>query len=261
MQKMPYNIVIFLAVVSAIILLMLTFIFFMTITYRKRQNILQHSIERIKLDNEKVLLNSQLEIQEQTFQHISREIHDNISLSLTLAKLNLHTFDWENRKRSADKIAASIDLLTSSIAQLSDISKSLDADIITHHGLLEALEKEVNRIRKTGLFELKFVISGSPVYMESQRELIIFRIIQEAFNNIIKHASASAVGLELFYYEQKLVVNISDNGKGFDQTNRENKNQAGLRNMETRTKILSGEMNICSRPGTGTSLTFNIPLV
>lgn len=259
MQKIPYDIVVFLVVVSAIILTMVTFIIFMMITYRKKQSVFQQSLEKLKLDNEKAILNSQLEIQEQTFQHISREIHDNISLSLTLAKLHLHTFDWNNKERSVENLTSTIDLLTSSISQLSDISKSLNSDIITQHGLLEAIEEELNRIRKAGLFELKLDITGNPVYMDSQRELVVFRIIQEAFNNIIKHACASAVCLGLHYNQEKLLVTISDDGKGFDHRVVGNINHAGLRNMETRAKVLKGEILISSRPGVGTYLSFNIP--
>lgn len=259
MQKIPYDIVVFLAVVTAIILSMVTFIIIIMLAYRKKQSKFQHSIEEIRLDHEKTLLNTQLEIQEQTFQHISREIHDNISLSLSLAKLHLHTFNWDNQERSKENMTATIDLLTSSISQLSDISKSLNADIITQQGLLEAIDEELNRIRKIGLFELNFDITGNPVYMDSRRELIVFRIIQEAFNNIVKHSDATIASLGLHYNQEKLLVTISDNGKGFDSRLGGNKKQAGLRNMETRAKMLRGEMMISSRTGAGTALSFNIP--
>ncbi|MFZ9387054.1 MAG: sensor histidine kinase [Chitinophagaceae bacterium] len=238
---------------------MVAFIVFIMVNYRKKQHLFQQSIENLKLDNEKALLNTQLEIQEQTFQHISREIHDNIGLLLTLAKLNLNTLEWGNDQNSKEKMESTIELLTSSIAQLSDISKSLNADIIKRHGLLEAIDEEMKRIRKTGLFKLDLSVSGTPVYMESRRELLLFRIIQEAFNNIIKHAGASFAGLYLHYLPDKLVVSISDNGRGFHHQSI-SKNQAGLQNMETRTRVLQGDMEISSRPETGTTLTFKIPL-
>ena len=259
MQKNTDDIIVFFFAITALAIVMIAFIVIMLVLYSKKQNKFQQSLEKLKLDNEKAILNTQLEIQEQTFQHISREIHDNISLSLTLAKLHLHTFDWNNKERAEEKLASTIDLLTSSISQLSDISKSLNADIITQHGLLEAIEEELNRIRKTGLFELKLDITGNPVYMDSQRELVVFRIIQEAFNNIIKHACASAVCLGLHYNKEKLLVTISDDGKGFDHREAGSSNQAGLRNMETRAKVLKGDILISSRPGVGTNLSFNIP--
>ncbi len=259
MQKNTNDIIVFLIVVSALIIGMVTFIVFILALYRKRQNSFQQSLEQIKLDNDRTLMSTQLEIQEQTFQHISREIHDNISLSLTLAKLQLHTFDWSDKEGSTNKMNISIDLLTKSIAELSNISKGLNADIIIQHGLLNAIEEELHRIRQAGLFTIEFELTGMPVYMDSQKELIIFRIIQEAFNNIIKHAQAVKASLLLHYNELELTIAIHDNGIGFDQEFSSINRQAGLKNMETRTKMLGGQMNISGQPGQGTTLNFTIP--
>ena len=213
----------------------------------------------LKADYETNSLKSQLEIQEQTSQHISREIHDNISLSLTLAKLNLHTLDWNDREKSADKVDSSIHLLTQSIAGLSDISKGLNADVIIQQGLLKATEDEMFRIRQIGLFNLAVAITGEPVYLDNQKELIIFRIIQEAFNNIIKHAGANNAALKLHYSAENLAITISDDGKGFDPLLTGKNREAGLRNMTDRIKLLKGDIHIRSRPGHGAVLSFNIP--
>lgn len=219
----------------------------------------QEKLNVIQADYETNILKSQLEMQEQTSQHISREIHDNISLSLTLAKLHLHTLDWNNREKAGEKVDTSIKLLSQSIAGLSDISKGLNADVIIQHGLLKATEDEMLRIRQAGLFNLDVAITGDPVYMDNQKELIIFRIIQEAFNNIIKHANAGNAKLALHYNAVRLAITISDDGKGFDTELAGSNRKAGLKNIATRIKTLKGEMHICSRPGNGTVLSFNIP--
>ncbi|MEO7922469.1 MAG: ATP-binding protein [Chitinophagaceae bacterium] len=200
-----------------------------------------------------------MEIQEQTFQNISREIHDNISLSLTLAKLHLHTLDWKSQETSREKVDSSILLITKSIVELRDISKSLDADIIIQHGLLKAIDEEVCRIRQVGLFTVHYQVNGIPVYMETQKELIIFRIIQESFNNIIKHAHAGNATLILHYYPEILTILVSDDGRGFDSALTETNKQSGLKNIETRIKILKGLLDIRSRVGKGTDLLFKIP--
>ena len=260
MQKNADDIVIFLIVVSALIMSMVAFIIFIILTYRKRQYDFLRRIDQIKLDHDKTLLSSKLEIQEQTFQHISREIHDNITLSLTLAKLNLHTLDWQTKKISGEKLEQSIQLLSKSIAELSDISKGLNSDVIIQQGLLEALENEMRRIRQTGLFGIDFSLTGNPVYMDAQKELIIFRVIQEAFNNIIKHSGAKKATLRLDYNAGKLHIKITDDGKGFDTESAGSDHRiAGLKNMKTRTKMLEGDITIHSQPGTGTSLSITIP--
>lgn len=260
MQKSANDIIIFLYGISILFLLLFSIILFLLHLYKKRQQKHLESITLIKQEFDNTILNTQLEIQEQTFQHISREIHDNISLSLTLAKLQLNTFDWNEREKSSTKLESSIKLLGSSIAQLSDISKSLNADIIIQNGLLKALEEEVERIRQTDQFELEYEVKGSPVFMDSNKELIIFRIIQEAFNNVIKHAKASVVQLQLDFCPQQLQISIADNGKGFNQESRKSRGNAGLKNMETRANILKGEMQVFSSPETGTQLLFTIPI-
>jgi len=259
MQKNPNDIVIFLIVISAIILCMVAFIVFMLLSYRKRQIGYSRNIEQLKLDNERTVLCTQLEIQEQTFQNISREIHDNISLSLTLAKLHLNTLDWNDKEKSSDKIESSINLLSQSIASLSDISKSLNADIIIQQGLLKAIEGELQYIRQVDIFNVDFELAGTPVYLDNQKELIIFRIVQEAFNNIIKHSSASNAKLFLKFNTEKLILSISDDGKGFETERAVSNNNAGLKNMEARIKMLNGHMQIKTEPGMGTILSFNIP--
>ena len=120
-------------IVSAILLITILMSFFITMIflYRKRQQQFEKNLFQTKINYEKLILTTQVEIQEQTFQHISKEIHDNINLSLTLTKLNLHTLDWAEQEKAEQKIKSSIDLLSSSIAQLNDLSKSLDTDTIT----------------------------------------------------------------------------------------------------------------------------------
>ncbi len=259
MQKHTNDIVIFLVVVSALILAMVAFIVAILYVYRKKQIAFIQNLEQIKLTHEKTLIETQLEMQETTFQHISREIHDNINLSLTLAKLQLNTFTWNNKEQSEAKIGASIELLTQAIRDLSDISKGLNADFIKQHGLIKAVDDEIQRIRQAGLFNVAIDVSGDPIYMNAQKELIIFRIIQEAFSNIIKHAEARHTELSLHYSATSLHVAVKDDGNGFNINNIPVNGQAGLRNMHTRTKMLGGTININSVPLSGTTLSFTIP--
>jgi two-component system, NarL family, sensor kinase len=263
MQTNKYDIVIFLIVTTAIILLLAAFIITLIYLYQKKQITYQQKMDTLKLDHEKNLMSTQLEIQENTFQHISREIHDNISLSLTLAKLNLNTFDWKDTDKACRQLKSSVEMLSRAITDLSDISKSLNSEIISSQGLIKALENEIGRIQQTVPFTIHFNITGEPVYLDTQKELIVFRMIQEAFNNIIKHAKASYTSLTLHYTSTQLHVTISDNGKGFKQLNDHitmGKTAAGIKNMEARAKMIGGTIQIKSTVGTGTFLNFNIPI-
>ena len=88
---------------TLILLLLTSFVMSFLFIYQRKQISYFETIEKLKHDHEKNILKTQLEIQEQTLQHISREIHDNINLSLTLAKLNLNTLDWNHPDKAKNK--------------------------------------------------------------------------------------------------------------------------------------------------------------
>lgn len=247
--------------ITGIIFLLLLFVsFIVTIVYKyqQKQNAHFKDIENLKASYENTLLQSQLEIQEQTFQNISREIHDSIGQKLTLAKLHLNTLNFKNKSATEDQVSDSVRMIGEAITDLTDISRSMSSDIVLSNGLIKALEFEVNQLRKSGLYEIEIEISGNPVFMESAMELLLFRIVQEAINNIIKHAEATAINLHLHYNTAMLRMEITDNGKGFtaDRTNF----GTGLQNIKKRAALLKGSFNINTLAGTGTELRVDIPL-
>jgi signal transduction histidine kinase len=259
MEKTAYNITGFLLIATLLVLVMAGFILVILYFYKKKQITYLKTIEAINHDHEKNLLQSRIEVQEQTLQDISREIHDNISLSLTLAKLQLNTLDIYDKNKTDQAVSSSVDLLSKSINDLSDLSKSMNAEIIAQEGLIDALKNEMARISKSGLLEIDIEINGNTIFLDAQKELVIFRIIQEALNNIIKHASARKVILDLYYHTNDLEITIKDDGKGFDPENLSTKTGAGIRNMKTRAKIFDGEVKIESNSDLGTKVLISIP--
>jgi two-component system, NarL family, sensor kinase len=249
--------------ITFILLLLTCFLMSFLFIYQKKQISYFETIEKLRHDYEKNLLSTQLEMQEQTFQHISREIHDNINLSLTLAKLNLNTFDWNHPDKAKIKIYSTLQQISKAIADLSDLSKGMNTEIIINQGLIEVLKKETNRLRELNLFELDYVITGNPVFLDSQKELVIFRIIQEALNNIIKHARATSVKLNLEYNFDHINVLIADNGRGFCkegiEQNKNKESNAGLNNMQKRAALFNGRTIIDSTPDSGTNIYVTIP--
>ncbi len=263
MQNTHYDLTLFILASTVLILLLAGFTVTILFLYRKKQLAYFKTIEELRLDYEKNLLHTQLEIQEQTLQHISREIHDNINLSLTLAKLNLNTFDWNRPAKAKNKIDTSLQQISKAIVDLSDLSKGMNSELIINQGLIEVLKKETTRLRDLNLFELDYVVTGNPVFMDSQKELVIFRIIQEAFNNIIKHARATSVKLSLEYNFDHINVLIADNGRGFCkdvvEQNKTKESRAGLNNMQKRAALFNGRTIIDSAPDSGTSIFVTIP--
>ena len=254
----------FFVIAATIILLLLAFfIVSMMFVYQKKKIAYEKEMETLKSEFEKTLLSTQLEIQEQTFQNISREIHDHICLNLTLAKLNLVTIDPADRQQLSERINSSTEILSRSIHELSDISHSLNPEIIESNGLIAALELEIGKMKKLNLFEITLNISGNSVYMDSLKELFIFRIIQEAFNNILKHAKAKNVLLNLCYSQDHMEALVQDDGQGFLVTvyseNGVAIHHSGIKNMRKRAQLIKGNCEILSEPEKGTKIKLSVP--
>ncbi len=252
------GIVTFIIICSLLILSLAGFITFIIYRYQQKQNVYFRSLEELKITHENDMLQSKLEIQEQTFANISREIHDNIGQKLTLAKLHLNTLNFSDQNMNDLRIQDSITMISEAINDLSDISRSMSSEIILNNGFIKALEFEVNQLNKPGLYNIKLSVIGEAVFLEGNKELILFRITQEALNNIIKHAEASCIDIKLYYREDSLMLEILDNGKGFN--NEENSKGNGLMNMSKRAKMLNGICNISSQRGNGTAIKIEIPL-
>jgi two-component system, NarL family, sensor kinase len=257
----PPYIVVFLVVTIVAVAAVLALLMILILLNQKRQRTFEASMARLKLDHEKHLLTTQVEIQEQTFLNISQEIHDNISLSLTLAKLNLYMIGKQKEQTPAEVIERSIGLISEAILDLSAISKSLNPDLITQLGITKALQQEVNRIRRCTNLDIELAITGEPVYLQADRELFIFRIVQETFNNVLKHAEASSVKLEMHYNNTNVELTFEDNGKGFDEEtlNKNKGKSAGLANMENRIGRYKGDYKLYTAPNKGTKLFVTIP--
>lgn len=263
MQDPTNKIILTISLTTVILLSYISFIIIIIYRVKKKQIKMFNEFQMIELKFEKDLLKTQLEIQEQTLKNISQEIHDNISLSLTLAKLHLNTINMNVITEKRGLIDSSIDLISKSLSDLNDLSKSLDGQIIEKYGLLHAIEQETDNMIKTGKLKIKLDINGEPVYLDHQRELMIFRIVQESFNNILKHADASCINLEFDYRAEDLTISITDDGKGFDvekaRTSKNGKLSSGLKNISNRAQLIHAQVEMISIPGTGTKIILSTP--
>lgn len=257
---------IYLFIASGTILLtgLISFIIYFVVIYRKKQ--LLHDKEKQILQStfNQAILQAQLEIQEQTLKNISQEIHDNIGQALTLAKLNLNTMLPQANDQLQEKIINSKELVSKAIGDLRDLSKSLDTDYVKEMGLQRAIEYELEMMQKTGIIKTNLVVEGSVLRLSKQNELILFRIIQETFHNIIKHAQAQVLHVNVWYTPGHLQILIADNGKGMDLTplNAESNSSFGLgiRNMHSRAKLIGAEFSMSSTLGKGTEVKITLPL-
>ena len=261
MQNIHSNeITAFLLTITLLILLLAGFILTILFLYRKKQMNYFENLETIKAEFQNNLLNTQLEIQEQTFENISKEIHDNINLSLTLAKLNLIAMTEKKGSEYTNYGENTISLISKAIIDLNDISKRMNSDMLENVGLIGAIEMEVERIKKSSLFDISLSVVGNPQYFESKTELLLYRIIQESLNNVIKHSKATAVQIELDYEPNHISITVNDNGCGFSIEKVGNSVGSGLKNMRSRAKVLNGHLSIITETNNGTTINVKIPI-
>ncbi|MCY7292786.1 MAG: histidine kinase [Ferruginibacter sp.] len=257
MLKAPTEFIIVFIIVSVILILgMAVFISTIIYRYQQKQNAYFKDIETLNISHENTLLQSQVEIQEQTFQTISREIHDNIGQKLTLAKLYLNTFDFADMQNARLQLNDTVDIIGEAITDLTDLSRSMSSEIILNNGLITALEFETAQLTKAGIYKISFSVTGNPV-LDTDTGLVIFRMVQEALNNIVKHAEATVIDINLYNTANQLVIQIHDNGKGFNII--ETRPGTGLQNIKKRAAMLKGNVSINSSK-IGTKIKIEIPL-
>jgi signal transduction histidine kinase len=237
---------------TVLFMLVLGFVVVFFLIHLKKNKEHKKETELLQLTFQKELLKVQLEVQEQTFKDISQELHDNIGQILTLAKLNLNTLDFQNPATLPDKTEDTKQLISSAISNLRDLSRTLNTDAIVVTGLAGAIETELNRIEKTGIVKTKLLISGNrSLMLTPEQELILFRITQESLQNIIKHAGASFITVEITYQPPGLQLSIRDNGKGFNVKDISHEG-SGLKNMENRASLIGAKLSVESTAEKGT---------
>lgn len=252
------GIVIFFVGITFLLLLFISFIVTIVYKYQQKQNNYFKEIEALKISHENALLLSQLEIQEQTIQNISREIHDNIGQKLTLAKFHLNTLNLSDLKKTISQVGDTAQIIGETIKDLSDISHSMSSEIILNNGLIKALEFESIQLKKLGIYKVNYKVTGNSIFLNANTDLVLFRIVQEVINNIVKHSKASIIDIHLHYNLVSLTLEIKDNGVGFQMD--ENKYGIGLQNIKKRALILKGKLDICSSSQTGTLIKIEIPI-
>ena len=246
--------------ITILLLVVAIGIIMLVLVYQKKQLQYIKDKEQLRAKFEKEILESKLEIQEQTLRNISQEIHDNIGQVLSLAKLNINTINFdEPQTLMQEKVKDISGLMNKAIQDLRDLSKSLHSDTITEKGLIGAIEYEFDLMKKAGAYDTSLTVYGDMYDLPDQKELILFRIFQEVINNIIKHANASSVQVAAHFYLERFILQIMDNGQGFEMNNINH--GLGLKNMRNRSQVIGASYNIDSQPGNGTCIKIELPII
>ena len=240
-------------------LMLISFSVAFLIIYQKRKNDYEREKQLMQSRFRQELLQSQLETQEHSFNQISQELHDNIGQLLSSTKLLLGIAGME-MQTLPDTFKTAEQTLAKAIIDLRLLSKSLNSEWLHGFNLMENLQAEKHRINAARNIQVLVVSEYEKLPLEPEAQVMLFRVIQEALQNSIKHADAKNIFIQIknsnssSYFD----MDIEDDGIGFNADSAR-KNGLGLRNMEYRTQLLGGSIEWKPRVK-GTMISIKIPV-
>lgn len=250
-------------IVAGTILLLLIIASVMTLSffYQRKKHQHKRELREIHENFQREILQTQIEVQNATLQHVGQELHDNIGQLLSLGKLNLHVLQMQDlEKEQADSVSEIGKILTDTLQEVRALTKSLDGDFVKDFGFISSLKNEFDRINKSKKIAAHFQSEIEKTNLGFQKEIVLFRMSQEVLTNALKHARAKHIRA----YIKKTTNNqiqliLSDDGIGFDLTrfaDTIDESGAGLRNIQRRAKLIEFDVHIVTSPGQGTTTTF-----
>ncbi|MGX5819795.1 sensor histidine kinase [Chitinophaga lutea] len=247
-------------IIAAIAVLLFIGILFLVMiwAYNAKKQQMERDKKQIQDNFDKQLLEARLEIQEETFNAISEEIHDNVGQMLSLAKVQLNIIARQPGM-PLDALSEVKETVGSALADLRNIAKSLSSGRIHARSLGDSIREEVTRLQKSKI-DIAFHTEGEERATDKQVKLILFRIIQESLQNILKHARATKVEIDFRCLADKMEIRIADNGVGFHvEEQLQQVNGLGLQNILNRAALIGGQARISSSINEGTTTTILVP--
>lgn len=207
-------------------------------------------VQELRLNFEKDLLSTRLEVTEATLTEVSSDLHDDVGQMLTVAILELNRLEGAEEARAAVK--ASLDSIRA-------ISRSLNPDYLRSVGLKDALLKLAERINKQKQLHIDVVWRDDITWQDRNHELYVFRILQELVTNTLKYAHADHVQIVFEHRQNIICISYTDNGKGIGDHSGESGAGVGMLNISRRVQVLHGTIHIETKAGEGFTAIMQFP--
>jgi PAS domain S-box-containing protein len=228
----------------------------MDLTERKQ---LEQKLIADEIFHQRQLTQATIDGQENERRAIGEELHDNIGQQLTTIKLFLDYVKTMGDDGNSEMLNMALKSVSDVINDVRSMSRSLVPFTLKDLGLFESIKELIDSLMRTRAIIIEFenVHFDESIIPENQK-LSMFRIVQEQLNNVIKHARAKKVWIRLYVKAYELVLEIRDNGKGFNSLNI--RKGVGILNIRNRAELFNGKVNILSQPGSGCLLVISFPL-
>jgi two-component system, NarL family, sensor kinase len=229
---------------------------------KQQDELQQQRIRELEKDKQLVAVDAMLKGQEEERSRLAKDLHDGLGGLLSGVKFSLINMK-DNLIITPGNMTVferSLDMIDTSIKELRRVAHNMMPEMLTKFGLDETLKEYCNTVNATKLLLVKYQSMGMDTRIEKSSEIIIYRIIQELLNNIMKHAAATEARVQLIKEDNRFSIVVEDNGKGFDTALLKTNKGAGLTSIQSRVDYLKGQLDIHSEYGKGTlvNIEFNL---
>jgi two-component system NarL family sensor kinase len=220
-------------------------------------------MQREMIRQQELATKAVIEAEEEERQRIARDLHDGVGQMMSAAKMNLSAFESGmhfpsvEQQSSFEKI---IGLVDESCKEIRHVSHNMMPNALLKRNLSAAVQDFIDKIDKKAL-QIELYTEGLDERLDANVETVLYRVIQECVNNVIKHAKATKLDISLIRDADGINATIEDNGVGFDATDKEKSSGIGLKNIVTRVEYLKGTVDFDAAVGRGTVVALHVPIV
>jgi signal transduction histidine kinase len=230
--------------------------------YRRKQLKHEARMQAALLKQQALATKAVMEAEEAERQRIAKDLHDGVGQMMSAAKMNLSayeaslSFSNEEEKQNFDRI---ISLVDESCREVRSVSHNMMPNALLKNSLASAVREFIDKLDHKRL-KVHLYTQGLDDRLDSNMETVLYRVIQECVNNVIKHSGADTMDISIVKEANEITATIEDNGKGFAITDTEKFEGMGLKNIRTRVEYLKGTVDIDSALGRGTLVALHVPL-
>ena len=245
-SKSGVSVVLFLGTLGMVVLTVSLIIFI--IMHQRRVLRFQNKLQQMEQEQQKILLNASIKLQEEERQRLAADLHDDAGPLLATARLYLNeNLVNQDKATQLQAIFQARQIIDDTIQLVRNISHSLMPPTLKNFGLESAVNDLFQKISGSGAINASSRFHEYKDRLKGEKELIIFRVVQELINNILKHSSASFIHLTQNVHADKFYLRIHHDGRGivqsdFDKLNKSNVG-LGLKNISSRLRLVQGNIN------------------
>ncbi len=231
--------------------------------YRKRQALNKLQLQAEVMKQQDIATKAIINAEENERKRIAADLHDGVGQMMSAAKMNLSAFENEisfkdeTQKVYFDKL---IGLVDESCREIRSVSHQMMPNALLKSGLASAVKEFIDKI-DTKVIKVNLYTEGLNERLDGNIETVLYRVIQECVNNVIKHAGADKLDISLIKDTDGIAATVEDNGKGFDTNDKLKFEGIGLKNITSRIEFLKGSVDFDSSPGKGTLIAIHVPFI